>query len=63
MSQAYRKAAQENHALLAPVGDRFYELSESRNLYAADGVHPNEEGTQVAAEILAETIQSAEEEK
>ena len=63
MSQVYGQAAQENHALLAPVGDRFYELSESRNLYAADGVHPNEEGTQVAAEILAETIQRAEEEK
>lgn len=63
MSQAYRKAAQENHALLAPVGDRFYELSESRNLYAADGVHPNEEGTQVAAEILSRTIQRAEEGK
>ena len=32
-------------------------------LYAADGVHPNEEGTQVAAEILAGTIQRAEEGK
>ena len=46
----------ENHALLAEVGQRFYDLSPTHPLYAADGVHPNEAGTQLAAEVLAETI-------
>ena len=55
-SAAYRQAAQENHALLAEVGQRFYDLSPTHPLYAADGVHPNEAGTQLAAEVLAETI-------
>ena len=32
------------------------DLSPTRHLYAADGVHPNEDGTQLAAEVLAETI-------
>ena len=56
LSDAYRQAAQENRALLAEVGQRFYDLSPTHPLYAADGVHPNEEGTQLAAEVLAETI-------
>lgn len=56
LSATYRQAAQENHALLAEVGQRFYDLSPTHPLYAADGVHPNEEGTQLAAEVLAETI-------
>lgn len=53
---AYRQAAQENHALLAEVGQRFYDLSPTHPLYAADGVHPNEAGTQLAAEVIAETL-------
>ena len=56
LSVAYRQAAQENHALLAEVGQRFYDLSPTHPLYAADGVHPNEEGTQLAAEVIAETL-------
>lgn len=56
LSATYRQAAQENHALLAEVGQRFYDLSPTHPLYAADGVHPNEAGTQLAAEVLAETI-------
>lgn len=56
LAQNYRQAAVENHALLAEVGQRFYDLSPTHHLYAADGVHPNEEGTQLAAEVLAETI-------
>ena len=56
LSEAYRKAAQENHSLLADVGRRFYELSESQELYAADGVHPNEPGSRMAARLLSEVI-------
>ena len=57
LADAYRKAAENNHALLAEVGGRFYELSDAQNLYAADGVHPNEQGSRLAAEILAAVIQ------
>ena len=56
LSDAYRQAAQENRALLAEVGQRFYDLSLTHPLYAADGVHPNEAGTQLAAEVIAETL-------
>ena len=40
LSEAYHKAARDNNALIADVGNRFYELSHAQNLYAADGVHP-----------------------
>lgn len=61
LADAYCKAAENNHALLAEVGRRFYELSDAKNLYAADGVHPNEEGSRLAAEIIAAVIQKQEE--
>ena len=52
MSEAYHKAARENNTLIADVGRRFYELSDTQNLYAADGVHPNTLGSCVATETL-----------
>lgn len=61
MSEAYHKAAQENDALIADVGRRFYELSDTQNLYAADGVHPNEIGSRIAAQTIAQTIQEHKE--
>ncbi|MDR3767512.1 MAG: SGNH/GDSL hydrolase family protein [Butyricicoccus sp.] len=60
LSEAYRKAAQDNHALLAAVGERFYELSETQDLYADDGIHPNEQGSRVAADTLAAVIKQHE---
>ena len=62
LSEAYHKAAQENNALIADVGNRFYELSHAQNLYAADGVHPNEAGSHIAAETIAAVIQQHEKE-
>ncbi len=56
MNDAYHQAAERNHALIADVGQRFYTLSESQNLYRADGVHPNEMGSRIAAETIAEII-------
>lgn len=56
LSGAYRKAAQENKALLADAGLRFYKLAPSQNLYAPDGVHPNELGSHIAAETIAAVI-------
>lgn len=56
MNDAYHQAAEQNHALIADVGQRFYTLSESQNLYGADGVHPNELGSRIAAETISEVI-------
>ena len=61
LSGAYHRAARENSALIADVGQRFYELAETKDLYAPDGVHPSELGSRVAAEILADVIQRHEE--
>lgn len=54
-------AARANHVLIADVGRRFYELSDTQALYAADGVHPNEAGSHIAAEALAAVIQGYKE--
>ena len=56
MSAAYSKAAQDNGALLADAGQRFYQLSQREQLYAADGVHPNEQGSRLAAETIGQVI-------
>lgn len=61
LDEAYRCAAQENGALLAAVGRHFYEQAAARDLYAADGVHPNAAGAHLAAEVLAAAIQNKEE--
>ncbi|RHO56559.1 SGNH/GDSL hydrolase family protein [Ruminococcaceae bacterium AM07-15] len=56
MSAAYGKAARDNGALLANVGQRFYQRSQREQLYAADGVHPNEQGSRLAAETIGQVI-------
>ena len=56
MSAAYSKAARDNGALLANVGQRFYQRSQREQLYAADGVHPNEQGSRLAAETIGQVI-------
>ena len=56
MYEAYHDAAEQNHALIADAGRRFYELADTRSLYAADGCHPNEEGSRIAAEAIAAVI-------
>lgn len=62
LSAAYQKAARENHALLADVGQRFYALAGTRDLYAADGVHPSALGSRVAAETITAVIQQHKDE-
>ena len=61
LSEAYHKAAQENNALIADVGRRFYEWSVPQDLYAADGVHPSELGSRIAAETIAAVIRQHKE--
>ena len=53
---------QENNALIADVGWRCYEWSAPQTLYAADGVHPSELGSHIAAETIAAVIQQYEKE-
>ena len=56
MYEAYHEAADQNNALVADVGQRFYELSEIMDLYYEDGCHPNMAGSRVAAEVIADVI-------
>ncbi len=51
LTAVYRRAAQENKALLAPVGEawrRWYQLHPSESLHTEDGSHPNALGTYLA---------------
>ena len=61
LSEAYHKAAQENNALIADVDQRFYEWSDPQALYAADGAHPSEPGSNIAAETIAAVTRQWEE--
>lgn len=56
MTASYKEAAEVNNTLMAGVGTYFYELAEQNELYAEDGYHPNELGSQIAAKVIAETI-------
>ena len=56
MHEAYAEAAEKNHTLLADVGSVFYEKTETENLFNDDGSHPNEAGSNLAAETIAEVI-------
>jgi lysophospholipase L1-like esterase len=56
MCEAYHEAGDQNNALVADVGQRFYELSETMDLYAEDGCHPNETGSKLSAEVIADVI-------
>ena len=60
LSEAYHEAARENSALIADVGRRFYEWPDPRDFYAADGVHPSELGSRIAAETIAAVIRQRE---
>jgi hypothetical protein len=56
MYSAYHEAGEQNQALIADVGKKFYELADTQNLYAEDGCHPNEAGSRIAAETITEVI-------
>lgn len=58
---AYHEAADQNNALVADVGQRFRELSDTQDLYAEDGKHPNEAGSRLAAETIADVIRADQE--
>ena len=61
ISGAYEKAAEENGALLAPVGHAFaivhgQDKALFEKLYAPDGSHPSDEGGYLAACVLWGTL-------
>ncbi|MDO4648175.1 MAG: DUF4886 domain-containing protein [Eubacteriales bacterium] len=56
MYASYHEAAEQNQCLIADVGEAFYKLSDSEDLYVEDGCHPNERGSRYAAEIIADVI-------
>ncbi|MHA5221506.1 SGNH/GDSL hydrolase family protein [Dysosmobacter sp. Phy] len=61
ISEAYHRAAKKSRTLIADVGWRFYQLSNTQELYASDGVHPNDQGSRIAAETIAAAIQTDKE--
>lgn len=61
--EAYHDAAIKNDALIADVGRRFCKLADTKDLYAEDGKHPNEAGSRLAAETIADVIRADQEAK
>lgn len=59
MSNAYRILQQETGCELAPVGEKWWEYHRAHpeiELYAKDGQHASEIGSQLAASVIAEVI-------
>ena len=58
LHDAYHEAAEQNDALVAEVGQRFFEQDDAQALYSEDGKHPSVIGSRLAAETIAAVIQS-----
>lgn len=59
MNEVHRRAAEETDALLAPVGEGWWDCRKHRpelELYAEDGAHASRAGSDFAAEHIWETI-------
>ena len=56
MYDACHEAADRNEALIADVGKRFYEEAAKQDIFAEDGCHPNELGSRLAAQVIADVI-------
>lgn len=63
MYASYHEAAELTGALIADVGQRFYEIADQKRIYASDGCHPNEMGSIIAAETIAAVIREDQEKK
>ena len=53
---SYTRAAQENQALIAPVGPAFAQLQKDYPLYDPDTLHPSLYGSFLAACVICQTI-------
>ena len=58
MYDTYHEAADQNDALIADVGKCFYEEATKQDIFAEDGCHPNELGSKLAAQVIADVILS-----
>ncbi len=56
LQSAFMEAAESSDAILANVGEPFYESNDAEALYGSDGVHPSEAGTLLTVEVLAAAI-------
>ena len=61
--KAYHEAADMNDVRVADVGKKFCELTETHDLYADDGKHPNEAGSWIAANAIAAVIKADRDDK
>ena len=61
MQEAFRAAAGDQ-LLVANVGEAFRERGFADELYAPDGLHPSEEGSRLAADVIADVISNREHE-
>jgi lysophospholipase L1-like esterase len=58
MIEGARLAAEKSGALLAPVGQAFFDAADPE-LFAKDGIHPGPKGSALAADIIAATLRNA----
>lgn len=66
MTAAYEKMAQDLPALLAPVGTQWWKYRNAHpevEMYAPDGAHASLQGSQLAAEVIWDTIRKDYEER
>lgn len=56
LQSAFAEAAESYGAILANVGEAFFESNGAEALYGSDGVHPSDAGTLLATEVLANSI-------
>ena len=59
MTKAFRQAAEEANALLAPVGELWWEYRKNHpevEMYAEDNAHASREGSEFAADCIWNTI-------
>ncbi len=63
MTEAYRRMAEEHKAVLAPVGERWWEYIHAHpdvEMYDSDGAHASAAGSAFAAQVLWEAIRERE---
>lgn len=58
LAEAFAEASQGSGAPVADVLSAFMRDPDPSSLYAADGVHPSERGSRLAAEVIAATIEA-----
>ena len=56
MYEAYHEDADQNNTRIADAGQRFYEVSETMDLYVEDVCHPHEASSKLVADVIAGVI-------